>query len=742
MIYGGKNMALFEALGQLASAALLTAAPACDIHIAPDVVKDTEAFSGWLKGRGEASALDAVVDSLAREIWVGAETRGLSQQALETHAMAIAKIVVTYPPQGSQLAQAVERSRAGAAGGASTGESFARRIAVDIFARARGAGAVSASNLKDDVTLFMIDRVFAHLLDDAKVLFRLAPVLTTYLDARSAKPSDAALSGNGLAAFALPADLSHHLEAAGGTAFLADLRERYGLSEKGMASVLSLLERQSSDPGAFVPRLEEIAAWLGDVKAQLLKPTNEDAEIRRLKSKAAGALADGDFETAGELLKQVRREVREMRRRIEERLSDEVTSLKAQMNEEARSTARLAELALAKLDFLLAAELFGEAALALPTADRDGAWKYNLQRADALVRLGETAANQAALGEAIAAYGHLVRGVSEASNAKGLAQASLGLAQALSITAQRESGTARLKEAAAAMRKAIGLLSRETDQKVWAQSQLRLARVLALTGERDQTAVLLREAVQAFREAIKETKPDRTADVAAAQMGLGNVLLTLEEKEPGTSLLVEAVDAYSAAIAGLSRSADATLWAEAQMNLGVARLGLGEQQSGTERLEGAVQAFRAALEVSTRQAAPEKWALLQLNLGNALAALGDRIPGSVQHMDEAIGAYNAALEVFKLESEPMKWAIAKMNLGTALIRIGDHRDKRRNWLAAAGELVPALEVFENQGATAYADVTRRNLRRFQESWDNLMAPVAQPAAKTVEPANARLAKTG
>ena len=38
-----------------------------------------------------------------------------------------------------------------------------------------------------------------------------------------------------------------------------------------------------------------------------------------------------------------------------------------------------------------------------------------------------------------------------------------------------------------------------------------------------------------------------------------------------------------------------------------------------------------------------------------------------------------------------------MNLGTVLIQLGELRDKRRNWLAAAGALVPALEVFEAQG---------------------------------------------
>ena len=125
------------------------------------------------------------------------------------------------------------------------------------------------------------------------------------------------------------------------------------------------------------------------------------------------------------------------------------------------------------------------------------------------------------------------------------------------------------------------------------------------------------------------------------------------------------------------------------------------------------------------------------------AALGDRKPGSTEQLDDAIRAYNAALEVFSRETEPMKWAIAQMNLGTALVRIGDHRDKRRNWLAAAGALVPALEVFEQHGATAYADVTRRNLRRFNDSWDNPVVAPAPPTSMASEPApKPRLAKAG
>ena len=212
-------MALFEGLGQLAAAVLFTSASACDIHIASEAMKDYAAFPAWLQGRGETSALDSIVDALAREIWVGAETRGLTQQALDHHAHSLAKLLTAFPPQAAHLSQALDRGRAGsAAGGASGSEAFARRIAVDIFARARSAGGVAAASLKDDVTLFMIDRVYAHLLDEPKALFRLAPVLTEFLAAKSA-PADGSSPANGLAGFGLAETVAaaiSGLDAAGG----------------------------------------------------------------------------------------------------------------------------------------------------------------------------------------------------------------------------------------------------------------------------------------------------------------------------------------------------------------------------------------------------------------------------------------------------------------------------------------------------------------------------------------------
>src|SRR5690606_23956850 len=123
----------------------------------------------------------------------------------------------------------------------------------------------------------------------------------------------------------------------GGAAMLADLRERYGLSEPAMARILSIIDAQKHRPDDMLDKLEALAAWLGDARAQLLKPTNEDADIRRLKAKAAAALAEGSFEGAFEALRMVRRELREGRRRIEERLQEEAAQLRGQMVEEARA---------------------------------------------------------------------------------------------------------------------------------------------------------------------------------------------------------------------------------------------------------------------------------------------------------------------------------------------------------------------------------------------------------------------
>ena len=58
-----------------------------------------------------------------------------------------------------------------------------------------------------------------------------------------------------------------------------------------------------------------------------------------------------------------------------------------------------------------------------------------------------------------------------------------------------------------------------------------------------------------------------------------------------------------------------------QNNLGNVLLSLGERESGTGRLEEAVADYREALEERTRERYPFLWALTQENVGLALRGL-------------------------------------------------------------------------------------------------------------------------
>jgi tetratricopeptide (TPR) repeat protein len=742
-------MALFETLGEMVGVAALTAAPACDLIVRDGVLSEAAAFHGWLRQRNEDKQITALIDALARDIWGGADTRALSQQILEQHARTVCDILAEYPPTVAMLRLAVSRPQTGPNGAGRTPDGASRRIAVDVCARARAAGRLGKAGMKDEVILFLVHRSYAHLLEDPKVLYALAPALSDFIAER--QPADSEPTPEEQPAAEHPAsghDLSGpivaRIAAAGGGAFLNDLQERFGLSQKAVHRILSLLDAQGVRPDDVVVRLQELANWVAEVRGQLLKPANEDAEVRRLKMEAAACLAEGDFDAAMAALRNVRRELRDSRRRTEERLQEEVTSLTMQMAEEARATGRLAEIALARQDYAVAAELFSEAVLCLPTADRDRAWKFQAQRAEALYLLGADTADIEALNEALGAFSQVLRVVAENSDPHGLAQASMGVANTLHLIGKRENGTARLRDASTAYRKAISTIRREDDARSWSTAQLGLARTLSLIGERDDLPAALNESAAAYRDALREFGSDQfPMDHVAAQLGLGGVLLAIEEREGGAPLLSEAAQAFQGAIKMIGRS-DPTQWAEAQLNLGLALLGLGEQQGDTARLSGAVDAFHAALDIYGRSTSPQKWAVVHMNLGNALAALGDRNSKGTEQLEQAIAAYTAALEEFRRESQPLKWAITQMNLGTALIRLGERRDKRRNWLAAAGALVPALEVFEEQGAVAHADVTRQNLRRFNEGWDALIAaPPGMPQKVTSnELHNTRLSRVG
>ena len=147
-------------------------------------------------------------------------------------------------------------------------------------------------------------------------------------------------------------------------------------------------------------------------------------------------------------------------------------------------------------------------------------------------------------------------------------------------------------------------------------------------------------AIEIARLAVQTAQgPDQRSEV---RNDLAIALWRLGSRESGTARLVEAVEAYRAALEERTRERVPLGWAMTQNNLGVALQSLGERESGTARLTEAVEAYRAALTEYTRERVPLDWAMTQNNLGNALARLGARASGTAR-FTEAVEVFRAAL---------------------------------------------------------------------------------------------------
>jgi tetratricopeptide (TPR) repeat protein len=274
---------------------------------------------------------------------------------------------------------------------------------------------------------------------------------------------------------------------------------------------------------------------------------------------------------------------------------------------------------------------------------------------------------------------------------------------------------------------------------IWCEAQGALARSLALSGQRARQTPQLREAIEISRAALAALTEDVPAQSRLElHLGLGAALLELAEYDKSPDVLEGAAAAYNDALAALSRTEAPAAWAEASFNLGSALLGLAEARRETgpdaTRLAAAVAALSGAVDVMTPDEDGDIWVNASMTLADAFGALAEAEKPSVARLGEAIATYRRVLEVIDRVATPITWATASMNLGSTLIRLGELEDKRNNWLAAASAMVPALDIFEAEGANAHADVARRTLKRFHEEWVGLLAP--PPSGPVAPPATA------
>ncbi|HXF52516.1 MAG TPA: hypothetical protein VNK52_00185, partial [Hyphomicrobiaceae bacterium] len=155
----------------------------------------------------------------------------------------------------------------------------------------------------------------------------------------------------------------------------------------------------------------------------------------------------------------------------------------------------------------------------------------------------------------------------------------------------------------------------------------------------------------------------------------------------------------------------------------------GEERDDRAALAAAAEAYSRALSMFPRGAHSESWVRANINLANALAATAAAGAAGRPRLEAAVEAYRNALGAIDRNKAPIRWALTQLSAGAALIRLGEIADRSRHWRAAAAALMPALEAFEQQGSTVYAEFARLTLRQLHDQIGG-GPQLSPPAART------------
>ena len=474
-------MSLYEALDRFAGTGVLACAGLVGAGLADGVELDGAALSRFLRERRQGEALGAVLDTLAHEIWVAQESRGFPQLISEAHATELAGLLNKVRLGADDFARVRQSQK---------DKSPQAELAAAWMVRATAAGVLPRAGLVDDLIQFLLERMFKLIAGDPHLLVGLAPTL---LEFRATVAVVTPVQAAPLPAIPAPQTASPPVPASATTAVaslplpaaVADLRERHKLPDAALKRLQTILAQQSMSAEHRLARLDELAGWLMATVAQLRAASNDAAEVRQIKTQAATALEQGDLERAMDLLKAIREHVRDARRRAETRLAEELQTLKGQMTEEAASTARLGEMAMARNDLDAAAEHFADAAGQLPAQEPALELGYRYRRAEALAAKAETSGDGRAIEAAAVAYRVCLRLITPERDAGAWARINVGLGDMLlALGARHPQSSIELEEAAHAFAEAAGVIDRAAKPMQWALVQLSHSAALIEIGAR------------------------------------------------------------------------------------------------------------------------------------------------------------------------------------------------------------------------------------------------------------------
>lgn len=531
-------MSLYEILDRFVATGVLACAGLVGAAMPPSQPLDGAAFSRRVRATGQNEAFGAALDALAHTLWQANERRGISLALAERHAGELTGLITAIRLTEQELGAALAAASAAPASRASA------RIAELVLGKSEASELLDRASLDREISQFMLEEMLVLVLERAPLVSALAPLLVEHRNALSIEQRGAARAGEGDAAGGPPADArvlpAPLAPAVSGNAAGGAVQAREELPEGALRRLKAILAQQPMSAVQRLARLDELGAWLISTITYLRKPTNEDGRLRQAKLDAADALERGDLELAMERLKTVREHMRDVRRRAEARIAEELQSLRQQMVEEAGATARLAELALARMDFALAADHFADAAGQLPAHEKGLELDYRQRQAEALAAIAETAGEPAAVDAAARAFRACRVLLTSTTDARARLRVLVGLGDMLVALAPREAQAITcLEEAISAYSDALLAVDKAAKPMQWALVQLSHAAALIERGNRTDRNGSWQAAAAALMPALEVFESRGADDLAEAARGKLRIIASAIDQAPAPTMIAD-----------------------------------------------------------------------------------------------------------------------------------------------------------------------------------------------------------
>nr|WP_047577835.1 hypothetical protein [Methylobacterium sp. ZNC0032] len=405
----------------------------------------------------------------------------------------------------------------------------------------------------------------------------------------------------------------------------------------------NLLDRKATD---FLTLTKRLAVPLGN------------PEIQRLRSEAAGAIANGRFAEADKALAQA--ELHAIGGSTD--LSALPPASRLLIGENRADRAAISFLRTTAEAYRQAAARYGEASALIGLADVDRSRDAALDHAKALARISEDFGGRDGYDAAIPALRRLLEGLDSLADTVAFAEAQEALAATLD-------------------------------------------KLATLTGD----ARLLEEALKHCRAGLEDLRHDEAPALwRALKLRFGKLAVNLGVAQKDDNLLEEAVATYATALAVWKRSDDEDRWLEAEHMISRARATLGGRRSDLSLLERAFNGLNRVSQATDRSRDPMRWAALQDQMGGVLAAMGERYSEPVV-IEEAIAAFAAALEEHRVERAPLLWAQTSANQAEAKLQLARRNKDKALAQQALAQLMAATQTALKaaNGATVAADLQKR-----------------------------------